>query len=195
MPVDHRERAFEAAIEHHLLTASWLRNGRSGCVRPRACDLPRRIHRFRESDAARSLASPRKTPRHGDRGGRTRRFDQGPRRPSRGAGGDPPRLQVLRQTHPRGLFRSGARDESRIADGCTRRTASPSRGRCITASSTRTRLTWCLRLNGIPVATAELKNPLTGQNCRTRQAPVQERPRSPRTYLRVQATVPGAFRG
>ena len=47
---------------------------------------------------------------------------------------------------------------------CTRRTASQSRGSCVTASAARiSPLTSHLFVNGLPVATMELKNNLTGQ--------------------------------
>ena len=43
-------------------------------------------------------------------------------------------------------------------------TVSPSRASSPTTPPSTTRLTWCLLVNGIPTATAELKNPLTNQN-------------------------------
>ena len=51
-----------------------------------------------------------------------------------------------------------------------------------------------LSLNGIPVATLELKNPLTGQTVEEARRQYQQRPRSARADLRVQAPHPGPFR-
>ena len=63
MPVDHRERAFEAAIEHHLLMPAATRKA----TQPHSTasgPFSGGIHRVYEGDAARSLAGPRKTSRY-----------------------------------------------------------------------------------------------------------------------------------
>jgi type I restriction enzyme R subunit len=50
-----------------------------------------------------------------------------------------------------------------------------------------------LSVNGLPVATAELKNPMTGQTVEHAKAAVPARPRPPRTAVRVQAPRAGAL--
>jgi type I restriction enzyme, R subunit len=52
-----------------------------------------------------------------------------------------------------------------------------------------------LSLNGIPVATLELKNPMTGSADRRRTPPVQAGPRPARDDLRVQTPDAGSLRG
>ena len=52
-----------------------------------------------------------------------------------------------------------------------------------------------LNLNGLPVATAELKNPLTGQRAADAVRQYMERPRRARPAIRLQKTGACAFRG
>ena len=50
-----------------------------------------------------------------------------------------------------------------------------------------------LSVNGMPVVTAELKNPMSGQTCRERQAPVCQRSRPARAGLSLQGAGAGHF--
>ena len=51
-----------------------------------------------------------------------------------------------------------------------------------------------LSVNGVPVATLELKNPLHRADCRARPPPVPAGPRPERAHLRLQAAHVGSFR-
>jgi len=76
MPVDHRERAFEAAIEHHLLTAGGYTKADPGNFdQERAID-PTVFLAFVKATQPGNVAGIGETSRHGHVGRHYRRLDQ-----------------------------------------------------------------------------------------------------------------------
>ena len=83
----------------------------------------------------------------------------------------------------------------RAQPSCTRRTASASRASSrYSTDETRCALDLCLFINGLPIATFELKNSLTKQTVEDAVAAVQARPRPARAAVRVRP-LRGALRG
>jgi hypothetical protein len=107
----------------------------------------------------------------GEAGGAARRQDRraDPRRPvqvdgpERRAGDAAPRLQVLRANAPRRLLQGRARAQPRAGSALRREPPRPDPAASLLAAKSEKSLDLTLSLNGIPVATLELKNPLTGQ--------------------------------
>ena len=52
MPVDHKEKAFETAIEHHLITSALATPRPSRALRPATSARPDAVHPVRERHAA-----------------------------------------------------------------------------------------------------------------------------------------------
>ena len=83
---------------------------------------------------------------------------------------------------PAGVLPAGARPDARAGRAVRREPADGDPAASVRGGSTKT-LDLCLFVNGIPVATAELKNPLTGQSVEHAIDAVPQRPRPRRTAL------------
>jgi len=163
MPVDHRERAFEAAIEHHLLTASGYAKGDPAkfdreraifpaefidfvkATQPEVCQALEKLHGTETEavildDLTKALdgqAGALAVIRHGFK-----------------CFGKLIRVAYFAPVH-------GMNPESRRVYEANRLTVTR---QVHYSTKHENSIDVVLALNGIPVATAELKNPLTGQN-------------------------------
>lgn len=154
------ERAFEDAIEHSLLTRCGYERGSPDHYSPAPRTRHRGPLRLHRRDASRRMESARpasRRPRHRPTplrrsAGQADRRARAGRRPaarSRGPG----------RRHQAGVLPSGVGAESRTSGAMRRQPV--------------------LFCNGLPVATAELKNPIRGRRCATpRVCPFRGRPRT-----------------
>ena len=142
-----------------------LREGRPARVRPRARARPRRRVRVRPRDAGRRRGSS-SSPGTAARRRREASFLQAARggaRRARHGRCAAPRGQRSRRHDPARVLQARARADARARRALRGEPADGRRASCrYEAGATKT-LDLCLFVNGIPVATAELKNPLTGQ--------------------------------
>ena len=121
MPVDHKERAFESAIEHHLITAAGYTKAEQGFFdQERALDATQFVPFVKDTqpDTWKKLEKLL-----GSRTEETLLDDLGKAMDSRGSPRrDPARLQVLRRAGQGRLLRAGPRHESGSGWRSTRRT-------------------------------------------------------------------------
>lgn len=191
MPVDHREIAFEDAIEHHLLKVAGYANGDSvNFDRERALD-PTVFIPFVEETQPETWDSLEKL--HGSDTESVVLDDLCKAMDSQGS------LAVIR--HGFKCFGKLIR----VAFFAPAHGMNPDTERLYTANRlTATRqlhystknensIDVVLGLNGIPVATAELKNPMTGQTAEHAKQQYKT-DRDPRANLRVQEADAGALR-
>jgi type I restriction enzyme R subunit len=163
MPVDHRERAFEAAIEHHLLSASGYAKGDpAGFDRERAI-FPEEFIDFVKATQPEVWQALEKL--HGAETGAVVLGDL-----TKALDGHAGALAVLRRGFKcfGKLIRvayfapaHGMNPESRRLYEANRLTVTR---QVHYSTQHENSIDLLLSLNGIPVATAELKNPLTGQS-------------------------------
>ena len=192
MPVDHREIAFETAVEDSLLAHGGYRAGDPSGVRPRASPRPRRALHLPARLAAQDLGQARRPPWPADRGHRPRQPARRPRR-SRLARRAAPRLQVLRQGAAPRLLRPGPRHEPR--NPVPLRVEPPHRH---TPAQVQPRQRELDRPSHLPQRPADrhrrAEEPDERPDLARRRLAVQGRPRPRRDDLPLQVAQPGAFR-
>ena len=163
MPVDHRERAFEAAIEHHLLTASGYAKGDPAAFDRERAIFPEEFIDFVKATQPEVWQALEKL--HGTETEAVVLDDL-----TKALDGQAGALAVIR--HGFKCFGKlirvayfapahGMNPESRRLYDANRLTVTR---QVHYSTKHENSIDVVLSLNGIPVATAELKNPLTGQN-------------------------------
>ena len=192
MPVDHKEIAFEAAIEESLLTHGGYSKATPG-VRPRACPRPRRAVRLPAQLPAQDMGQAR-----GLLGAQTEATVLDNLLGALAARGT---LDVLRHG-----FKCYGKQLNLAyfapAHGMNPDDAGALRGEPphrhppapVQPRSNENSIDLVIGLNGLPVVTAELKNPMTRPDRARRRLAVQDRPRPRRADLPVQEAHAGAFR-
>ena len=111
MPVDHKEKAFETAIEHHLITSAGYAKAEQG-TSTNSGPSTRRSSFLSSRHTAKDTGETGETARNqteDDRAGRTLQGHGLARQPRR----DPPRLQVLRRADQSRVLPASPQHESR----------------------------------------------------------------------------------
>ena len=216
MSLEVSERSFEEAIECGLLqhgpdacaatrrrsarrrrlwrhAARRLPQAHARGLRPRALPAAARRGRLRARHAAQGMGEARAAPR---RGGQASSFSSASPPRSSGAArstccATASRTPAASSSSPTSARRAGS---TRRRGGCTRQTCSRVVRQLRYSAKNENSLDLVLFLNGIPIFTAELKNPLTGQDVEDAITPVQDRPRPARAAPRLRP-LPRALRG